>query len=71
MPTYDYKCSKCSHAFEALQAIKADLLKTCPACNEDALVRLIGGGSTIIFKGGGFYQTDYKTAPREPRKENP
>jgi len=61
MPTYDYRCDGCGHVFEALQPIKADPLKTCPSCNQDKLVRLLGSGSGIIFKGSGFYQTDYRS----------
>ena len=60
MPTYDYKCLDCSHQFEHFQSMSSDPLKICPKCNKDSLKRLIGPGSAIIFKGSGFYQTDYK-----------
>ncbi len=60
MPTYEYRCSECGHQFEEFQSIKADPLKTCPQCNTDALRRLIGAGAGLIFKGSGFYITDYK-----------
>lgn len=63
MPTYEYECSKCGHAFEALQSMKDDPLTDCPAkgCKgKKTLRRLIGAGSGIIFKGSGFYKTDYK-----------
>lgn len=59
MPTYDYICKKCSYEFEEFQSIKAELLKTCPKCSGD-LVRKIGSGAGLLFKGSGFYITDYK-----------
>jgi putative FmdB family regulatory protein len=61
MPTYEYECEKCGHHFDEFQSILADPLKTCPECGKDALRRLFGGGSAIIFKGSGFYQTDYRS----------
>jgi putative FmdB family regulatory protein len=60
MPTYDYRCDACSHQFEEMQSFSADPLKTCPKCGEDRLRRLFGTGAAILFKGGGFYETDYK-----------
>ncbi len=60
MPTYEYECDACGHAFEVLQSIADKKLKKCPKCGKPKLHRLIGGGSGIIFKGTGFYQTDYK-----------
>jgi putative FmdB family regulatory protein len=60
MPTYDYKCDACGHQFEEMQSFKADTLKTCPKCGQDQLRRLFGTGAAILFKGGGFYETDYK-----------
>ncbi len=60
MPTYQYECEKCGHEFETLQSINEDRLKKCPKCGKSALNRLIGSGSGIIFKGTGFYETDYK-----------
>src|SRR5215213_3347429 len=60
MPTYDYKCDGCGHQFEEMQSFSADLLKTCPKCGQDQLRRLFGTGAAILFKGGGFYETDYK-----------
>lgn len=60
MPTYDYVCQDCGHAFEHFQSMTSDLLKTCPQCQKDALKRLIGAGGALIFKGSGFYITDYK-----------
>ncbi len=62
MPTYDYQCQACEHAFEEYQSIKARPLRKCPSCGERKLVRLIGTGGGVIFKGSGFYQTDYRSA---------
>ncbi|MDD5423160.1 MAG: FmdB family zinc ribbon protein [Candidatus Omnitrophota bacterium] len=59
MPTYDYVCEKCGHKFEKFQSMTSEHLKSCPKC-KGKVVRLIGSGSGIIFKGTGFYQTDYK-----------
>jgi putative FmdB family regulatory protein len=61
MPTYDYRCNACGHEFEEFQSIKADALKTCPKCQKEALERLIGPGAALIFKGSGFYLTDYRS----------
>jgi len=61
MPTYDYACEKCGHTFEEFQSITADALRKCPACRKMGLKRLIGAGAAIIFKGSGFYQTDYRS----------
>jgi putative FmdB family regulatory protein len=60
MPTYDYRCSACSHEFEQFQSMKDKPLRKCPSCGKSALERLIGTGAAIIFKGSGFYQTDYR-----------
>jgi len=62
MPTYDYRCEKCGHEMAVFQSITADRLTKCPKCSEEALRRLIGAGAGIIFKGSGFYETDYKRA---------
>lgn len=62
MPTYDYKCQACGHTFEELQSFSAPVLTKCPACKKNKLERLFGGGGAIIFKGGGFYETDYRRA---------
>ena len=59
MPTYEYECQKCSHVFEKFQSIKDEPLKRCPECR-GKLKRLFGTGAGIIFKGSGFYQTDYR-----------
>jgi len=61
MPTYDYACQKCGHQFEEFQSITAKPLRKCPECNKMALKRLIGAGAGIIFKGSGFYETDYRS----------
>ena len=60
MPTYDYVCSSCGHEMEAFQSMKDAPLKKCPKCGKMKLSRMIGGGSGLIFKGSGFYETDYK-----------
>ncbi len=61
MPTYDYVCDACGHKFEEFQSITAPNLKKCPKCGKNKLKRLIGTGSAIIFKGSGFYETDYRS----------
>ena len=61
MPTYDYQCAKCGHKFELFQSIKADPIKKCPACGKNQAKRLIGTGAGLIFKGSGFYITDYRS----------
>ncbi|MBI2516822.1 MAG: zinc ribbon domain-containing protein [Opitutae bacterium] len=60
MPTYEYACTKCGHELEAFQSMKDAPLKKCPACGRPALRRKIGSGAGLIFKGSGFYITDYK-----------
>ena len=61
MPTYDYICDGCAHEFEAYESIKSDPQKACPECKTDRLRRKIGAGAAILFKGSGFYQTDYRS----------
>jgi len=61
MPTYDYKCKACSYQFERFQSMKDAPLRKCPKCGKNALERLIGTGAAVIFKGSGFYQTDYRS----------
>lgn len=64
MPTYDYACTECGHEFEAFQSMNDQPLTTCPACKQPKLKRKIGGGAGLIFKGTGFYITDYKNKPK-------
>ncbi len=61
MPTYDYICEGCKVEFEQFQSITAKPLRKCPHCGKKRLVRLIGSGAGIIFKGSGFYETDYRS----------
>jgi len=61
MPTYEYVCDACSHEFELFQSMSASVKRKCPECGKLKLKRLIGIGSGIIFKGSGFYQTDYRS----------
>ncbi|MBI4358263.1 MAG: zinc ribbon domain-containing protein, partial [Candidatus Omnitrophica bacterium] len=68
MPTYEYECDACSYKFERFQLITAEPVKTCPKCNA-SVRRLIGTGAGIIFKGSGFYQTDYRSASYKKQAE--
>lgn len=61
MPTYDYVCDGCGHAFELFQSMTDSVKKTCPQCKKPKLRRLIGAGGAIMFKGSGFYKTDYRS----------
>ena len=82
MPTYDYRCSQCGHEFEKFEPMSANPAKKCPECKKMKLQRLIGAGSGVIFKGSGFYETDYRsktytdakskaeTKPSETKKED-
>jgi len=67
MPTYEYACDKCGHKYEKFQSMSSDPDTLCPRC-EGPVKRLIGTGAGVIFKGSGFYQTDYKT-PSKPASE--
>ena len=77
MPTYDYECQACGHAFELFQSINDSVKKKCPECGKNKLKRLIGTGAAIMFKGSGFYQTDYrsdsykKAAEADKKKSEP
>jgi putative FmdB family regulatory protein len=62
MPTYEYECDACQHRFEEFQSITAEALRKCPKCGRRKLRRLIGPGAAIVFKGSGFYCTDYRSA---------
>jgi putative FmdB family regulatory protein len=70
MPTYLYRCKSCSQEFDEFQRIADEPLKTCPSCKKDTLIRIIGGGAGLLFKGSGFYQTDYKKSGEEGKKES-
>lgn len=61
MPTYDYECRFCQHHFEHFQSMKDKVLRKCPECGRQGLQRLIGPGAGIVFKGSGFYETDYRS----------
>jgi putative FmdB family regulatory protein len=61
MPTYEYECGACGHRFEEFQSIKAKPLATCPICKKRKVRRLVSGGAGFIFKGSGFYITDYRS----------
>jgi putative FmdB family regulatory protein len=69
MPTYDYLCQDCGHSFEQFQSITAKTLRRCPKCKKMKLQRLIGTGAGIIFKGSGFYETDYRSENYKKGKE--
>lgn len=61
MPTYDYECEACHHTLELFQGINDPVKKKCPACGKNRLKRQFGTGAAIVFKGSGFYQTDYRS----------
>ena len=61
MPTYEYQCNACGHRFDELQSFSDAPLKKCPQCKKNKLQRLIGTGAAILFKGSGFYETDYRS----------
>lgn len=79
MPTYDYRCSECGHEFEEFQPMSSAVLTKCPNCGKESLKRAMGSGSGMIFKGKGFYLTDYKKSgnstseksPEPPKKDQP
>ena len=64
MPFYEYQCSNCGHTLEELQKMSDPPLKKCPECGKNTLKKLIGTGAGLIFKGSGFYLTDYKNKPQ-------
>lgn len=61
MPTYEYKCAACDHAFEKFQSMSAAPVRKCPVCGKSKVKRLLGTGAGLIFKGSGFYITDYRS----------
>jgi len=65
MPTYEYACPKCGYTFELVQSMRDEPLKKCPKCKKTGVKRLVGAGAGLIFKGTGFYITDYKNK-KEP-----
>jgi putative FmdB family regulatory protein len=70
MPTYDYECDACGHTFELFQSIKEPVKKKCPECGKPKLRRLFGTGAAVVFKGSGFYQTDYRSESYKKAAEN-
>jgi putative FmdB family regulatory protein len=66
MPTYEYYCSECKFEFEEFQSIASEPIHICPKCNQESVKRKISGGSGLIFKGSGFYITDYKKSKSSP-----
>ena len=71
MPTYGYQCKSCSYEFEEFQKISDESLTVCPSCKKETLIRIIGGGAGLHFKGSGFYQTDYKKPGSGEKKTTP
>jgi putative FmdB family regulatory protein len=71
MPTYDYLCAACAHTFEHFQSMTSRRLRKCPSCGERKLDRLVGSGAGVIFKGSGFYETDYKRSGERPSETDP
>jgi putative FmdB family regulatory protein len=67
MPTYSYKCAACGHQFDRFQQMSERPVRLCPACGKRRVRRLIGTGAGIIFKGSGFYQTDYRSEEYKSR----
>jgi len=70
MPTYDYICENCEYQFERFQSITARPIRKCPKCGKVSLQRLIGAGAGVIFKGPGFYQTDYRSESYKKAQES-
>ncbi len=69
MPTYDYRCQECGHEFELFQSMTAKVKRKCPECSQPKLKRLIGTGAGVIFKGSGFYETDYRSTEYQKRAQ--
>src|SRR5437667_442487 len=70
MPTYEYACEACGHAFEEFQSIKAKPTTVCPKCKKKKVKRLISGGAGFLFKGSGFYITDYRSESYKSAAKN-
>jgi putative FmdB family regulatory protein len=70
MPTYEYRCDGCRKQFDVFQSITADPLRTCPECKSRKIKRLLGGGAGLLFKGSGFYITDYRSANYQKGKKS-
>jgi putative FmdB family regulatory protein len=70
MPTYDYECTACGHEFDRFESILAKPAKNCPKCRKGSAQRRISGGGGLIFKGSGFYCTDYKKSSVSPSKSS-
>lgn len=73
MPTYEYECGACGHRFEKFQSMTEKPIRKCPECGKDKTERIIHGGAGVLFKGSGFYQTDYrsKSYKEAARKDKP
>lgn len=69
MPTYEYKCHACGHRFEQFQSMTAAPVKVCPKCKKRKVERLIGTGAALLFKGSGFYITDYRSDSYKKAKD--
>ena len=69
MPIYEYRCSNCDYEFENLQSMKDEALLECPNCHQNTLKKLISGGAGLIFKGSGFYITDYKSSKSKSKEK--
>lgn len=69
MPTYDYRCKACGHAFEEFQMMSDPVLRKCPECKKLKLERLIGAGAGFLFKGSGYYITDYRSKGYDDAKK--
>ena len=70
MPTYDYQCQACGHNWELFQSMNDSPVKSCPKCKKRKAKRLLGMGAGIIFKGTGFYETDYKNKGPKKKESN-
>jgi putative FmdB family regulatory protein len=69
MPTYDYRCNACGHEFEEFQMMSDGVLRKCPECGKLKLERLIGSGAGFVFKGSGYYVTDYRSKSYDDAKK--